>query len=354
MATWLRTLPADRIACAVPNAAMGRGAMLGGPMRSGSVRCDATRCGVSTANERGRPATVAVDHEIARLASRQRGVAHRDQLIAVGLGAAAITSRVASGRLYRVLPSVYAVGHVALPEGGREMAVQLWRAPHGVLSHDTAAWIWGFSGAAEVVHVSGPAGGTMSQPGTVVHRVRRLDASDIRSRDGFRVTSPARTILDLAASWSARDLERAVAEARVIGLVRERHLREVIERYPQRSGSRGLAALLDAEHGPAFTRSDMERDLLALVRKAGVAPPRTNAPLGGYEVDALWADERLVVELDSFRFHRSRRAFERDRRKSAELQTAGYRVLQVTWRQLRDSPEVVVAQIAAALALGRA
>lgn len=299
---------------------------------------------------RGRRDRVTTDHELARLASRQRGVVHRDQLVALGLGSAAIAGRVASGRLHRVLPCVYAVGHVALPEGGREMAVQLWRAPSGVLSHDTAAWIWGFAGASAVVHVSGPAGGTASQSGTVVHRIRRLDPTDIRSRNGFRVTSPARTILDLAASTPARDLERAVAEARVIGLVRERHLRDVLERYPRRPGTRVLAGVLDAERGPALTRSEIERNLLELVRKAGVAPPRTNARLNGYEVDALWAEERLVVELDSFRFHRSRRAFERDRRKSAELQTAGYRVLQVTWRQLQDRPEAVVAQIAAALA----
>lgn len=308
---------------------------------------------MSAGHGRGRVAEPAVDHKIGRLAAGQRGVVHRDQLVGLGLGPAAIEGRVASGRLHRVLPRVYAVGHLALPDGGREMAAQLWRAPYGVLSHDTAAWIWGFAGASKVVHLSGPAGGTVSQPGTVVHRVRWLDASDIRSRDGFRVTSPARTILDLAGRSSARDLERAVAEARVLGLVQERGLRRVLERYPRRRGSRVLGALLDAEHGPAFTRSDLERDLLALVRRAGVAPPQTNARLAGYEVDALWSDQRLVVELDSFRFHRSRRAFERDRRKSAALQTAGYRVLQVTWRQLRESPEVVIAQIAAALALGR-
>lgn len=295
------------------------------------------------------PDVPAVDRTLARLAAGQRGVVHRGQLLAAGLGSAAIAARVASGRLHRMLPSVYAVGHVALPTGGREMAAQLWREPHGVLSHETAAWIWGFSGPSAVVHVSGPVGGTVAQPGTVVHRVRWLDARDVRVRDGFRVTSPARTILDLAACSSGRDLERAVAEARVNGLIRERQLRQVLSRYPGRRGSRALTALLDAEHDPAFTRSELEQELLALVRRAGLASPRTNARLNGYEVDALWADERLVVELDSFRFHRSRSAFERDRRKSAELQTAGYRVLQVTWRQLRDTPEGVAAQIAAAL-----
>lgn len=293
-----------------------------------------------------------IDHRLARVARRQRGVVHRDQLLGLGLSSSAIKGRVASGRLHRVRPCVYAVGHVALPAGGREMAVQLWRAPYGVLSHETAAAIWGFSAAPATVHVSGPPGGTMSQPGTVVHRVRRLDAQDVRSHDGFRVTSPARTVLDIAATAPARELERAVAEARVLGLVRERDLRAVLQRYPQRPGSRVLTELLDAEHGPAFTRSDLERELLALVRRAAVRPPRTNARLNGYEVDALWAAERLVVELDSFRFHRSRRAFERDRRKSAELQTAGYRVLQVTWRQLQERPEAVVAQISAALARG--
>lgn len=309
---------------------------------------------MSAANARGRVDASTIDHRLARTAAGQRGVVHRDQLLGLGLSPSAIRSRVASGRLHRVLPCVYAVGHVALPDGGREMAVQLWRGPHGVLSHDTAAAIWGFAGASADVHVSGPPGGTVSQPGTVVHRIRQLDARDVRRRDGFRVTSPERTILDIAAGTSARNLERAVAEARVMGLVRERDLRTVLERYPHRPGARALTELLDAEHGPAFTRSDFERDLLALVRRAGVRPPQTNARLNGYEVDALWREERLVVELDGFRFHRSRRAFERDRRKSAELQTAGYRVLQITWRQLRERPEAVVAQISTALARGRA
>lgn len=221
------------------------------------------------------------NRQLAQIASRQRGVVHRDQLVALGMRQNAIVRRVAAGRLHRLLPAVYAVGHVALPEGGREMAVQLWRAPHGVLSHETAAWIWGFGGASKAVHVSGPPGGTAAQPGTEVHRVRRLEAVDVRIHNGFRVTSPARTILDLAAGSSARNLERAIAEARVMGLVRATHLRQVLDRYPRRRGTRALTAMLDAEHEPAFTRSELERELLELVRNAGIVPPRTNVALEG-------------------------------------------------------------------------
>jgi very-short-patch-repair endonuclease len=102
---------------------------------------------------------------------------------------------------------------------------------------------------------------------------------------------------------------------------------------------------------PAFTRSEAERRLLALIRAAGLPPPRTNVHVGPYEVDFLWPAHRLVVEVDGFAFHSSRAAFERDRRRDADLQARGLRVTRVTWRQLEREPHAVVARLAAALAL---
>jgi very-short-patch-repair endonuclease len=104
---------------------------------------------------------------------------------------------------------------------------------------------------------------------------------------------------------------------------------------------------------PRLTRSEAERRMLRLIRAARLPVPATNARVGRFEVDALWERERLIVEVDGFAFHGSRPAFERDRRRDAELLTLGYRVLRVTWRQLVDEPEAVVALIAAAISAAR-
>jgi very-short-patch-repair endonuclease len=156
------------------------------------------------------------------------------------------------------------------------------------------------------------------------------------------LTSPERTLLDLAATTDPRTLERAVHQARS-----SERLQEAIERHAGRPGAAALQALLDAP----LTRSEAERRLLHLIRAAGLPPPRTNVRIGRFEVDALGPAERLVVEIDGFAFHGSRAAFERDRARDAELQALGYRVMRITWRQLERGPHAVVARLAAALAI---
>ena len=99
-----------------------------------------------------------------------------------------------------------------------------------------------------------------------------------------------------------------------------------------------------------MTRSEAERALLALIRRAGLPRPETNVRVLGHEVDALWRTRRLVVEVDGFGVHGTRAAFERDRRRDAALVAAGHRVIRVTWRQLAQEPELLVARLAAALA----
>jgi very-short-patch-repair endonuclease len=132
-------------------------------------------------------------------------------------------------------------------------------------------------------------------------------------------------------------------------LARERELPDQLGRNPCRKGRGNLVALLDREHGPAFTRSEAERRLLELVRAAALPSPDANARLAGREVDFLWRDAGLVVEVDGYVFHSSRASFERDRRRDAELQAQGFRVLRVTWRQIVEEPHAVVARIAQAL-----
>jgi very-short-patch-repair endonuclease len=168
---------------------------------------------------------------------------------------------------------------------------------------------------------------------------------------GLPVTTPEQTLLDLAATIGFGDPAHAVEEARVLRLVTDGSVREFTGRNARRPGTRALLRTLS--HEPRLTRSQAERRLLAVVGRAGLPLPETNVRVLGHEVDALWRDQRLIVEVDGFDAHGTRAAFERDRRRDAELVAAGYRVIRVTWRQLRDEPERVIAGLPGALINGR-
>jgi very-short-patch-repair endonuclease len=220
-----------------------------------------------------------------------------------------------------------------------------------LLSHFAAAELWGLmrrqNGPIDVT-VVGRNPGTKGD-GVRVHRTIRLDSRDVRTIQGVRVTSPARTLLDLAALVPDEQLEDLIAQARVQRLVTERAIHVVSDVYKTRPGAGRLRALTERELGTGYTRSRAERLLVKLIRQAQLPIPRTNVRLHGLEVDALWPEYRLVVEVDSFRFHGDRAAFERDRARDAKLVAAGYRVIRVTWRQLTEQPLTVVARIARAL-----
>ncbi|MDX6675613.1 MAG: hypothetical protein QOH11_3031 [Solirubrobacteraceae bacterium] len=292
------------------------------------------------------------DAAIARIAARQYGVVTRAQLVAAGLGRGSIEHRVAERRLHRVHRGVYLVGHVSAPPLAREMAAVLACGPDAVLSHQSAASMWSLlSREGAEVHVTVAERDPGNHPGIRLHRARRLHRIDVRRCQRIPVTAPARTLLDLAALIPLRDLERAVEEARVRRLVRPRQLLDALERSPGRRGAGALRGLLDGE--PALTRSEAETRMLGLLRAARLAPSAVNARVGRYEVDFLWRAQRLVVEVDGYAYHGTRAGFERDRARDAELQAAGYRVIRVTWRQLVDAPEAVIARIAQALAQPR-
>jgi very-short-patch-repair endonuclease len=177
-----------------------------------------------------------------------------------------------------------------------------------------------------------------------VHR-RELAPDDWLVRDGLRLTTPARTIADLSSSVPAVALQRLIEDAQLARLA----TRAQLEAYGR--GRPALRAALAAHDEPRLTRSEAERRLLELVRAAGLPAPRTNVRIQGMEVDMLWPAERLVVEVDGYEHHGPRPAFERDRRRDGRLLAAGYRVLRVTWRQIVDEPERVIAVLAASLAV---
>jgi very-short-patch-repair endonuclease len=291
------------------------------------------------------------DPALARLAAAQRGVVTLAQLRACGLGRGAIRHRVARGRLHRLHRGVYLVGHPLPPPLALEAAAVLACGPGAVLSHRSAASLWGLHPAAGgPVEVTTPARGRRGGAGLRVHRVRALNPRDVRRRFGLPLTAPARTLLDLAELIDPDALRRAVEEGQLRGLTRPAELRALLDRSPGRRGAGALAAVLAADAAPALTRSQAEERLLALLRAAELPPTAVNARLGGHEVDLLWAAQRLVVEVDGFAYHGGRAAFERDRLRDAELQAAGYRVVRVTWRQLVERPEALIARLAQALA----
>lgn len=292
-----------------------------------------------------------VDQALAAIATSQHGLVTRNQLQSLGLGRGAIAHRVSRGRLHRLHRGVYLVGHAAVPPLAPELAAVMACSPEAVLSHRSAAWLWQLArrpdGEIDVT-VVGRNGGR--RPHVRVHETRCLGALERTKREGIPVTTPARTLLDLAESVSPRELERALDEARVRRLVRRSQLTGVLDASPGRKGAAALAALLDREGDPKLTRSEAEERTLALVRAARLPRPRVNARVGGLEVDLLWREQRLVVEVDGYAYHSSRTAFERDRLRDAELGAAGFRVMRLTWRVLVDEPEAVVARLASALA----
>jgi very-short-patch-repair endonuclease len=282
------------------------------------------------------------DARIAALAARQRGVVTYAQLLAAGLTPEGVKGRVRKGVLHRLHRSVYAVGHTALPALGSETAALLAIGGGAALSRPTALGLWRLPGAEDdgAIHVTVPPGvRRRSRAGIVVHKTTDLPRGDVRRVQGLPVTSPERTILDVAPSLSPIEQERLVAEAERRGLVRRASLR--------RRATGVLADVLD--DGPSFTRSEAERRLLALVRAAELPRPDTNAVVAGFEADAVWWEPRVIVEVDGYRDHHDRLRFERDRRRGVAYAQAGFAVIRITWRQLVDRPHTVVAALAVAL-----
>lgn len=272
------------------------------------------------------------------------------QLAACGIGRGGVRWRVANGRLHRLHRAVYAVGHGALPSLGREQAALLAVGSRGVLSHRSAADLWGLLDPTDgPVDVTVPGAGRRSRNGIVLHG-SMVSRRDVTRAAGLSVTRPARTLVDIAAVVDDRDLERAVDQAGVRRLAKVGDVRAALDRAGAAAGTGRLRELLDRLGGPRLTRSEAEARLLALLRRSRLPLPSTNVRVARYEVDMLWSSRRLVVEVDGFAFHGTRAAFERDRVRDADLQALGLRVVRITWRQIVDEPEATVARIAGMLA----
>jgi very-short-patch-repair endonuclease len=291
-----------------------------------------------------------MDELLARLAGEQHGVVARRQLLDAGLSRRAIERRLERGSLLALHRGVYAVGHRALTRRGRWIAAAL--ACDAALSHRAAAALWGLlahtPGDVEVTRATKSRG----RPGVAVH-FSPLPEDERTVVDAIPVTGVSRTLLDLAAVVTRRRLESALNEAEVLRLTDVVSLPDLLERYPRRPGTPVLRAILkDATALSGPTRNEFEERFAVLLDLCGVRRPRFNADLvvrGRHlNVDCLWEEERLVVELDGAAVHRTARAFEADRERDRVLTAEGWSVIRVTWRQLRGDAEAVVADLRAA------
>jgi very-short-patch-repair endonuclease len=310
--------------------------------RAADVR-DVVEVGRPRRPQTGRDAT------IASLAARQYGVVSTRQLLAAGVGHDAIATRVRRHTLHRLHRGVYAVGHTVLVPLAREMAAVLACGPGAAISHRSAAVLWRL-----LPDANGPIDVTVvrsgrRRPGLRIHRSTSLGADDVTTLRGIPTTTPTRAILDLAEQAPERELERALDEALVQKLTSETALVAAVQNAPGRRGAPRITNLLARGGPPALTRSEAEERFLQLIRAAGLEAPDVNARIGNHVVDFLWRRHRLVVEIDGFQYHSSRKAFERDRRRDAELAAAGYRVIRITWMQLTQEPYSVIARLSPAL-----
>jgi very-short-patch-repair endonuclease len=287
------------------------------------------------------------ERELARLATRQHGVVARRQLRELGFGDEGIKTRLDQGRLHRLHEEVYAVGHSHLGQRSRWWAAVLAYEPGTLLSHHTAAVLWGFQRPRRgPLHVTAPGGrqGIERRKGIWVHRCK-LAPEDRASRDGFPVTTVARTLFDFAEAAPFASLQGAAEEADRLKLLRLRELEEVCERGQGRRALRPVRRLLAELRPPDEGRSPLEIRFPAFVRKHRLPAPIQNPHVLGHEVDALWPSAKLIVELDSWEHHGHRAAFERDRARDPKLMIAGYRTIRVTHRRLDREPEQLAAEI---------
>lgn len=287
------------------------------------------------------------DLRIAEMASKQHGVVSIDQLRRFGLSEKAIARRVDGGLLHRVHRGVFAAGHLALAPEGRWLAavLALGRGPRGggsvlkhwgaAVSHRSALSLWGLLPVHRApcdVIVAGN-GGKGRRSGIRVHRSLTLVPGDVTLHRGIPVTTPARTIADLREAISTHrrgtiaghELRKAIRQANVLGLP------------------------IDQVDAKVRTRSDLEADFLRLCHRYQLPPPEVNVRIGSYLVDFLWRDRRLVVETDSYLYHRGAVAFQDDHARDLELMRRGLEVLRISELQLDEEPAQVAEVLTARL-----
>jgi very-short-patch-repair endonuclease len=287
---------------------------------------------------------VRTHQRLAALAARQHGIVSARQLRHLDYSAAAITRAAQAGRLHRVHRGVYAVGNPRLTKHGRCLAAVAACRPNALLSHASAAWLWGLLSSC-------PLEAEVTVPTRRRHRPSlRIHFSILPTEDGGRceaipVTAPPRTLLDLATTGPRSRLDRAIQKAERLDLLDLGAIDAMLRRNAGAPGTGHLRGALEIYRDPVFARSRPERLLRDLVRKAALPLPSTNVYVAGHEVDAYWEHERFAVEVDGWEAHRGRVAFEEDPIRQEDLKLAGIDSLRITARRIEREPAQVAARL---------
>jgi hypothetical protein len=287
------------------------------------------------------------DAVIATVAATQHGNITRAQLLDIGLDDKAIAYRVNIGRLHRVFRGVYSVGRPpGSPQDWANAAV-LACGSGAALSHSSAMCLWGYwrhwDRPYEVTVV-----GDRRTKGIRVHRSTTLHRRDVTTQLGIRVTTPARTALDMSPRLNDKSLKRAVNNMLNSIWCNEDQFAAMVARHPGVPGAKRIAKLLGLPGTP--TRSGWEDEFPVFCERYGLPIPIMGAPLFGYIVDALFVRERVIVELDSWPFHKGKPAFETDRERDAVTLSHGYVTLRVTEERLEERPRREAERLHAILA----
>jgi very-short-patch-repair endonuclease len=275
-----------------------------------------------------------VEETIARIAHSQHGVVTRSQLLGAGVTEKEIRRRLEKGALLRVHRGVYRVGHRAPSVDARYMAAVLACGAGALLSGRAAAHLLGLvKGREPPPEVTAPTERRIK--GLTTRRARRGEAHNATTWHGIPVTTVPRTLVDLSSLLSLPDLARACHEAGVRHGTTPRHVEAVLEKRPKAPGAKKLRRVL---HGDArVTLSALERRFLERLREASLPLPETNARAGGRRVDCRWPAHRLTVELDGYRYHNSRHAWELDRRREREARARGDEFRRYTYGDVFES-----------------
>lgn len=274
----------------------------------------------------------------------QHGVVSRAQLLEFGFASRAIEHRLAKGRLHRLWRGVYAVGRPEVSERGRWMGAVLSCGPDALLSHRSAARLWGLEMKFRGIEVVTPLETYRRRPGIGVHQRADLGPEHRREVDGIPVTDVVSTLVDLASCVPEWQVERAINEADRLTLVDPETLRATVETLPPRPGMACLRRLLGCD---ALTDSGLERKFLALVRAAGLPQPKTQTWVNDYRVDFYWHRIGLVVEADGWRYHRTAGEQVTDHRRDQAHTAAGLTTLRFAESQIRYAPDEVVRRLKA-------
>ena len=275
----------------------------------------------------------------------------RAQLLDLGVSAKAIDRRLANGRLHLLWRGIYAVGRPRVTHRGWWMAAVLACGDGAVLSHLSAAELWGIRGSNTIseeevdqpveIHVSVPQGRIRRLSGILAHRRQSLKDSDMTQRDGIPVTEPGRTLIDLGSLLGQAELEPVVNAADRLDLINPEQLRARVAANRGMDGVKNLRRILDLRTF-ALTDSELERRFLRLVLRARLPAPKTQQVVKGFRVDFLWPELRLIVETDGLRYHRTPSQQAKDRTRDHLLVVDGFTVLRFTHAQVTYDPDHVV------------